>query len=78
MTRVRSSQVTCLGGQTRAVRPGKMIMTDDKAHKAVIRARMAQTGEPYMAARRAVEAGEQNPAGRRRAAGHVPGRAVPP
>ena len=32
-----------------------MIMTQDKARKAAIRYRMAQTGEPYSVARHAVE-----------------------
>jgi hypothetical protein len=34
-----------------------MIMTEDKARKAAIRRRMAQTGEPYSVARHAVDGG---------------------
>ena len=33
----------------------EMIMTEDKARKTAARERMAQTGEPYSVARRAVE-----------------------
>jgi hypothetical protein len=40
-----------------------MIMTQDKAFKAAIRARMAQSGEPYSVARRALLADEEAGAG---------------
>ncbi|HXL88772.1 MAG TPA: hypothetical protein VN969_07315 [Streptosporangiaceae bacterium] len=42
-----------LGEQTRADSPREMIMTRNKAQKAVTRQRMAETGEPYTVARRA-------------------------
>ncbi len=50
-----SCQVMHLGGQTRAAPPGReMIMTQDKALKAAIRARMAEAGEPYSVARHVI------------------------
>lgn len=42
------------GGQSRAVPPGRAIVTHDKARKSAVRRRMAQTGETYSAARRGV------------------------
>jgi hypothetical protein len=39
-----------------------MIMTQDKARKAAIRQRMAETGEPYSVARGAIEPGARGPA----------------
>ena len=35
-------------------------MTENKAFKAAIRERMAETGEPYSVARRAVESGQRS------------------
>src|SRR5215469_16151141 len=43
-----------LAGRRGQTRQEKMIMTRDKAVKAVVRHRMAETGEPYTVARRAV------------------------
>src|SRR6202042_2833573 len=45
------------GEQTRADSPGRFIMTENKAQKAAIRERMAETGEPYSVARHAVLSG---------------------
>ena len=45
-------------------RQGKTIMTQDKARKAAARQRMAETGEPYSVARRAVQ--DEHDAPRRR------------
>src|SRR5262249_7496489 len=47
-----------LGGQTRADPPWRLTMTSNKAQKTAARQRMAQTGEPYSVARRAVSAGD--------------------
>jgi hypothetical protein len=48
-----------------------MIMTENKALKAAIRERMAETGEPYSVARHAVLAGQPV------ASAHVPGDQAP-
>ena len=62
MTRVRFLRHGIhLGGQTRADPPWRLTMTSNKAQKIAARQRMAQTGEPYSVARRAVSAGDPEP-----------------
>ena len=46
-----------MAGRRGPTRREEMIMTQDKARKAATRQRMAETGEPYSVARRAVIAG---------------------
>jgi hypothetical protein len=58
-TRGHSRQVTDpMAGRRGQTRREDTIMTEDKARKAAIRERMAETGEPYSVARHAVENGE--------------------